>query len=157
MRVEALMLPAVVAIAGAALVLGRYREPPVRTEPGSFDLVEFAPPEVAVLGERTHLKSRLARRVIAERTPLLEAAELFRRANGEGGMQTLVNSVPGRSLREKLCRQVIFYVTTAEVEMERQGRARPGPLVSAALQAEFDRRLAAGGFPPDPEEVRALP
>jgi hypothetical protein len=152
MRVEALKLLAGVAVAGAALLVREYRQPPpVRTEARSSFMVLSAPPEVAVLVQRAHAKSRLARRVIAERTPLLDAAELFRRANGEDGMLALVDMVEGRSVREKLCRQVIYYVAGAENEMEHEGRVRTGPRVSAELQAELDRRLAAGELPPEPE------
>ena len=113
-------------------------------------LLEPSPPEVAVLERRMRVKSQLARRIVAERTLLLEAAEWFRQANGEDGVESLIRTMAGRSVREKLCRQVVIFVADAEHDMEQEGNAPTGPRVSLELQAEFDQLLAAGAFPPEP-------
>jgi hypothetical protein len=107
-------------------------------------------PEVVAIQHRLELKCRLARQLVFDPVPLLSAAEMFRAANGEGGMDVLVQAVPGRSVREKLCRQVIHFVSGAEWEMACEGRSLPDPRASAALQAELDRLLAAGELPPEP-------
>jgi hypothetical protein len=109
-----------------------------------------APPEIAEIERRSRVKNHLARRVIEERIPLSEAIKLFDTANGEDGTLCLTLSVPGRSTRERLCRQVILYVLSLESEMEQQGRVWTGTRVSEELQADLDRRLAAGEFPPEP-------
>jgi hypothetical protein len=113
-------------------------------------LLQQSPPEVAVLERRIRVKNQLARRVVAERTPLLEAAEWFQQANGEDGMEALIRAMAGRSVREKLCRQVVCFVVDVEEEMEQEGYVPTGPRVSLELRAEFDRLLAAGAFPPEP-------
>ena len=109
-----------------------------------------APPEVAEIEQRTRVKTHLARRVVEERIPLPEAIKLFDVANGEDGTVCLTLSVPGRSNRERLCRQVILYVISLEADMETRGHVWTGPRASDELQADLDRRLAAGEFPPEP-------
>ncbi|MBN9120060.1 MAG: hypothetical protein J0I06_13000 [Planctomycetes bacterium] len=137
------VLGAVVALAGVGVLFcGGRAQTTARHGP--------APPEAAMLEQRSRVKFALARRLIAERPPLLAAAEWFEQVNGEDGTETLVRSVPGRSVREKLCRQVILYVIAVEGELRREGSLPTGPRASEELQAEFDRRLAAGEFPPEP-------
>jgi hypothetical protein len=55
----------------------------------------------------------------------------------------------GRSVREKLCRQVIDYVSVIEDEMAAAGQAPGDPRTSDRLRRELDCRLAAGEFPPE--------
>jgi hypothetical protein len=70
--------------------------------------------------------------------------------NGEDGTALLVRAVRGRSVREKLCRQVIMYVAGAEDDMQQEGHILSDPRVSAELQTELDRLLAVGELPPEP-------
>jgi hypothetical protein len=139
-----------VLFAGVVTLFCVYRAP---THAGRNPHVERGlpvPEEVPVIERRTCVKNQLARRVIAERTPLLEAVEWFRQVNGEVGMDGLIRSIPGRSAREKLCRQVIMFVAGNEAEMERDGYSPSAPRVSVELSAELDRLLAAGALPPEP-------
>jgi hypothetical protein len=126
----------------------------VLEEPPAHQSVIYDPgAEASVIRQRILIKRQLAERVLTERIPLLEAAELFRQANGPDGLDGLARSrVPGRSVREKLCRQVIGYVEMAEEDRAAAGRARPHPLVSGVLRAELERRIAAGEFPPDSDD-----
>ena len=143
-------LCAVVALTGAVAVAWAYRAPaPARPVPHE-SLLCPVPSEAQASLYRMRVKSLLARRVLAERIPLLEAAELFRRANGEDGLAALVRSTPGRSVREKLCRQVISYAAVAEAEMRTEGCTSCVWGVAADLEADFNRRLTAGEFPPEP-------
>jgi hypothetical protein len=141
------MLAATLVGVGVLLYLEYRRPSPGRTARWT----ELSPPnEGLVIQHRVIAKNQLARRIVAERIPLLEAAEMFRQMNGEEGM-ALVTSVPGgRSVREKLCRQVIRYVSVAETDLENEGQIVTGPRVSDALKDELDRRIAAGEFPPEP-------
>jgi hypothetical protein len=116
-----------------------------KREPVS-SLLSPIPPESLAIQERWRVKRDLARRVIAERIPLLEAAALFRRANGEDGLQNLALTYPGESLHRLICRQVLDYVETLEREMEQEGHTWTGPRVSECLRREFSRRTAAGEF-----------
>jgi hypothetical protein len=148
-------LPIFALLVFAGLAIGSlfcldYRKPRSarRPAPPIFG-VQPPPPEAVVLERRTRAKSLLARRVIAERIPLLDAAEMFREANGEEGMR-LVATVRGRSVREKLCRQVISFVCGAETEMEEDGHTPAGSRASVVLEKELGLRIAAGEFPPDP-------
>ena len=109
-----------------------------------------APAEVEAIDSRLRAKNQLARRIATERMPILKAAELFRQANGEDGLAALVYSVPGRSVREKLCRQVIDFVRAAERDFQREGHPLSTPHVSVELQADLDRLLVAGELPPEP-------
>jgi hypothetical protein len=111
-------------------------------------VVSPAPPETIEKQQRWRIKRDLTRRIMNERISLLEAAELFREANGEDGMYSLTLSNPNRSLRELLCRQVIDYVVTVEREWECEGRVCSGTRLSEELQHELDQRIAAGEFPP---------
>jgi hypothetical protein len=141
MRQSIIPLLVFVTLAAALLLCVERRKPAPRPE---WALESNPAGHEAVAAQRRSLMlHRLARRIIAERIPLLEAAELFREANGKAGLEALVRAMPGRSLREKLCRQVIHFVV-AETE------AATAPRVSEALQDELDRRLVAGEFPPEP-------
>lgn len=142
-------LCAVVALTGAVAVAWAYRAPaPARPVPHESQLCP-APPEAQASWQRGRVKRQLARRVIAERIPLPEAAELFRRANGEDGLVVLARGTSGRSMREKLCHQVIMYTAEAEAEMRAEGWTSCA-WDTAELEADFKRRLAAGEFPPEP-------
>lgn len=140
----------VIAAAGAALCFHGRSAPPGGGRAQRTNLVHPASPECEIMHRRGLVKCRLARRIAAERTPLPVAVEWFDRANGDDGMEALARFVPGRSVREKLCRQVIEYVVLAEAEWQQEGGSLPEPRASAELQAELDRRLAAGEFPPEP-------
>jgi hypothetical protein len=146
---------AVLKSVSVALVLGAvavlYTGRPARRPAPAPTLVSRPSPEQMAFEQRALVRAHLARRVVAERIPLLEAAELFGQANGEAGMANLVRFMPGRSVREKLCRQVVDYVAAAEDEMARGGHVWTGPRLSEQFRGELDRRLAAGEFPPDPE------
>ncbi|MBN9120059.1 MAG: hypothetical protein J0I06_12995 [Planctomycetes bacterium] len=153
MRLMTLVVLGAAVAAAAAISLCQHLRPagtgcPQRQRP--TELVLPVSPEVTAIERRTLVKCQLARRAVTERTSLLAAAEWFEQVNGEDGMEALVRTIPGRSVREKLCRQVIVYVISAEDEMEREGALPTGPRASEELQAEFDRRLAAGEFPPEP-------
>jgi hypothetical protein len=143
-------LGVVVLFAGVVTLFCVYRAP---THAGRNPHAERGlrvPEEVEVIERRTRVKNQLTRRVIADRTPLLEAAEWFRLANGEDGMDDTIRCIKGRSAREKLCRQVILFVAGNEAEMEREGHSPSAPRVSVELSAELDRLLAAGALPPEP-------
>lgn len=111
-------------------------------------IVHPAPPESLAMQQRWRVKSDLARRIITERIPLLEAAKLFGEVNGEDGLQNLTLAHPERSVHELLCRQAVGYVEAEERQMEREGYTFGDPRVSRELRREFDRRMAAGEFPP---------
>lgn len=150
MRIVVLKLLIVgLAVAGASLAW-KHREAVLEKNSQRSNVLQGVPPEAAAIEQRTLAKRQLARRLLAERTPLLDAAELFNLVNGEEGTLHLTRSVPGRSLREKLCRQVISYVECAERDMECEGYPRAAVPVSDELQRELDRRLAAGEFAADP-------
>ena len=154
MRSATFTLPTAIVVMVIGVLLVRPNcGPSCRTkreqEPVS-SLLAPAPPETLVLRERWRIKKDLARRITAERIPLLEAAELFREANGEDGLHYLSLSNPNHSLHELLCRQVIDYVAAAEREMEAEGRTWIGTRVSEELQRELDLRIAAGQFPRPP-------
>lgn len=137
-----------VALTGVIAITWVHRTPPTRPAAREFHCP--APPEVQSTSRRLVVKEQLARRVVMERMALLEAAELFRRANGEDGLAALARGGPGRSVREKLCRQVVAYAVGAEAEMRAEGYTSCVWGVAADLEAEFQRRLAAGDFPPEP-------
>lgn len=134
-------------LTGLVAVAWAYRTPPVRhgTATGR---VSPAAPEAEASSCRSVVKHQLIRQVLAGRVPLLDAAELFRRANGGDGLVGLVRGMPGRSVREKLCYQVIRYALAAETEMLADGHEPNG--WRTELEAEFVRRNAAGEFPPEP-------
>jgi hypothetical protein len=100
--------------------------------------------------KRWRIRRDLTQQILRERIALLDAAELFRQANGEDGMLNLILTGPGQSVREKLCWQVISSVSDMESEWEREGRLFTGPRLSEEMQAELARRRAGGEFPPDP-------
>jgi hypothetical protein len=137
-----------VVLTGVVAVAWAHRSRPVW--PAATQLVCRRPPESQVIVARTVVKNQLARRVSVERMPLLDAVESFRRANGEDGLECVTRGLPGRSVQEKLCRQVIRYVSAAEAEMRAEGWTSDAPGYAAELEAEFERRLAAGEFPPEP-------
>lgn len=110
-----------------------------------------AAPEIAEMQQRIRIKNDIARRVIEQRIPLPEAIKLFDTVNGGDGTANVILFLPGRSMRERLCHQVILYVRSVESEMERGGHVWSDPRASDELQADFDRRLAAGEFPPEPD------
>jgi hypothetical protein len=139
-----------VAAGAAGFLVAAFREPTPGPREAQGDRATRTPHEVKVMQLRTQAKHDLARRVIAERTALLVAAEEFYTANGDEGMLNLLRTVPGRSVREKLCRQVIAYVRASECEMEREGHRWTDPRPSASLQRELDELLAAGKLPPEP-------
>lgn len=93
-----------------------------------------------------HASSRAKRdaafRVIRDRLSLLEAAELFRVANGPEGVKRL-NLLPGRTIRERLCRQVIWYVTVIEAERTGAGEGTHEASHVASLMKELERLQAA--------------
>lgn len=143
-------LIAPVAIAGVILFFWDDRLGS-RAESTRPETVLSAPPEVETANRRTAVKCHLARRAVVERQSLLELAELFDQVNGEEGTRILLlHSMPGRSIREKLCRQVITFVRIAERDLQEEGHSLAEPLLSTTLQDEFDRRRAAGEFPPEP-------
>jgi hypothetical protein len=151
MRLSDLAPAAFVVLAAGALFGPACRKPTAAplVVPSSEIALE-PPPEVVAIQRRTLAKRQLAFRIIAERTALLEAAEMFRLANGEDGMDCLArNGTQECSIREKLCRQVIEYVSVAEAELESAGQAPIGPPLSALFQDELDCRLAAGAFGPE--------
>ena len=151
MRSTVLAISAAAAVAVGLICSWEHWRPPVRSRvPQDPTVLIETPDEVRLLQYRSQAKARLAQRVIAERIPLPEAAELFREANGEAGMANLRCGMYGRSVREKLCRQVIMFVAAAEYEMELAGQSGARPPVSGVLREELDRRLAAGEFPPEP-------
>jgi hypothetical protein len=148
-------LPAVAVVMLAVLLVRPDCGPAgcrAKREPVS-KLLSPVPPESLAIQERWRVKRDLARRVIAERIPLLESAALFRRANGEDGLQNLAAIHPGESLHKLICRQVIDYVDTREREMEQEGHTWTGPRVSECLRREFDLRAAAGEFSPAAEHA----
>jgi hypothetical protein len=148
-RVPFHTLAAPVVIAGVILYFWDSRGAP-RTE-RTRSHAEQLPPEVEATNRRTAVKNHLARRAVIERQSLLEVAELFDQVNGEEGTKILMRpTLPGRSIREKLCRQVIAFVRIAEHNLQNEGHSSSEPLLSVAMQAELDRRLAAGEFPPEP-------
>ena len=138
-------------LGASTLVVGMILLPPRAEAPrrGSW-LVAPSPPEVALLDNRLRVKNQMARRIVVDRTPLLEAAEWFRQVNDEDGIEGLIRTTPGRSVREKLCRQVIRFVVTAEEEMGQEGYSLSASSASAELSAELDRLLVAGALPPEP-------
>jgi hypothetical protein len=151
MRLSDLATVAFVVLAAGAL-LGSACRKPTAAPPlvPSSEIVVERPPEVVAIERRTLAKRQLAFRIVAERTPLLEAAEMFRRANGEDGMDRLARNIAMTgSIREKLCRQVIEYVFVAEAEMESAGHAPIDPPLSALFRDELDHRLVAGEFAPE--------
>jgi hypothetical protein len=114
------------------------------------------PEEVLAAQRRSRVKIELAQRIVVERLGLLEAAELFRLANGDAGLRNLTCApVPGRSAREKLCEQVISWVELAESDLADAGHRIPEPRPSELLRAELECRIRAGEFPPDPDEREA--
>jgi len=145
------MLSGTVAVVATALLFHtECVSIPAKSRSHSIE-VSPVPPEATAIGRRTDAKLQLARRLIIERLPLLDVAEQFAVVNGEYGMRDLIVGGQGRSVREKLCRQVIVYVILVEEEMKEEGHSWSGPRVSEELQRELDRRLAAGEFPPEPE------
>jgi hypothetical protein len=135
---------------GAGLVSClEWRRPP-DVVPRS-ELLQTSTPDYDAFVLRCDAKRVLARRIIAERIPLGPAADLFFEANGERGRSLVARAGRGRSFREKQCRQVIDFVCVAEAEMAEEGTPPVDPPVSAVLQNELDRMLAAGELPPDPE------
>jgi hypothetical protein len=151
MRLSDFATVAFVVLAVGVLLCPACRKPPAQPRPApASETVSEPPPVLTTIESRTVAKRQLAHRVIAERIPLLEAAEMFRLANGEDGMQRLTWQITmGATMRERLCRQVIAYVSGVEDDMEAAGHAPTNPPVSALLQAELDRRLAAGEFAPE--------
>lgn len=87
-------------------------------------------------------KREAALRVIRERLPLLEAAGLFRAANGSAGLQRLRTALPGETVLEQLCRQVISYV--AAIEAEPTGPVPEGPAYTPVLAGELEQLRADG-------------
>jgi hypothetical protein len=139
---------------GTAAVCGiEWRNPSAADRDQQIYRISSPAPEADAARRRIGVKNNLARRIIAERIALLEAVDLFYDANGEDGINAVARSIPGHSIREKLCRQVIGYVGSVETELEREGgTGLSDPRWSAVLRAEFDRLLAAGEFPPEPGE-----
>ncbi|HEY1189817.1 MAG TPA: hypothetical protein VGE74_19365 [Gemmata sp.] len=123
--------------------LSTERGPCVRT-------VEPPGPAVDAVAARTRAKRTLALQIIRHRTPLLDAAEQFRQANGPDGMNSLNASVLGCSLREKLCHQVVAFVATIESELLARDRLPWGASHATALREELARLRAAGAFVADP-------
>lgn len=151
MRQTALTMLAGTALGAVVVFCVEWHRPPCAT--GEPRVGRYLPPDPGcdAIRHRLIVKDRLARRIIVERIALLEAAELFRAANGDDGLVALARGIPGHSIREKLCIQVINYVFSVENDMARDGEPLPsGPRWSAVLRAEFDRRRAAGEFPPEP-------
>ena len=153
MRQTALVILAAILVGAGVVTLCcqscKPRSIPHGKQPRS--ITEPAPAQTQMYEERSRMKIGLAQRIIAERIPLLDAAEMFRHANEGDAMHNLLRGTPGRSVREKLCRQAISFVSAVEAETEFAEPASPGRPVSTVLQAELDRRIAAGEFPPDPE------
>lgn len=152
MRSTTFTLPAAVVVVLAGVLLLRPVSGPScwkkqERERNSSVLIP-SPPEVEAIQRRCLIKRDLARRIIAERLPLLQAAELFREVNGEDGLHTLALTGLDRSINELLCRQVIEYLATEEREMEQAGCVWTGTRWSEELRQDFDRRMAAGEFPP---------
>ena len=107
--------------------------------------VQPRPPEAQRLACRWEAKMRMARRVIAERIPLLMATELFREVIGEDGMGAIV--APGDTSRERLCRHVIACVQAAEMELDYAGctpAARGRPYCSRRNWAPSSRPARSG-------------
>lgn len=138
-----------VALTGAVAITWAHRTPLARHI--SHTRLQSPPaPEADAAARRSLVKYQLVRQLVAQRVPLLEAVEQFRRANGEDGLASLRVGQPGRSVREKLCRQVISYAQVAEAEMRNEGQLPTSSRVTEEWQTEFDDRLTAGEFPPEP-------
>lgn len=134
-------------LTGLVAVAWAHRTPPARTgaAPGRFSPPT---PEAEASACRSSVKHQLIRQVLDGRMPLLDAAELFRRANGDDGLTSLVRGLPGRSVREKLCYQVVRYALAAETDIRASGHEPNG--WGTELEAEFALRCATGEFPPEP-------
>jgi len=148
-KIAVLKLLCAVLVVATVFVALRDSRSAARARRGAVIPALPAPPEIAEIEQRTRVKYHLARRVVEEHIPLLEAIKLFDAANGEDGTVCLTLSVPGRSVWEKRCRQVILYALSVENDMESRGHVWTGVRVSKELQADLDRRLAAGEFPPE--------
>jgi hypothetical protein len=151
MRVSKCLILLFATMAVGLLLCLKFPRPRTAAQGSPYStLLSPPPPEVEEVVRRLRTKRLLARRVIEEKVPLLEAAELFRAANGERGMRTLL-AIPGRSERERLCRQVIIYVAQREEELKAEGQTPAEPAASVLLERELTRRMAAGEFPPEPQ------
>ena len=143
------LLCVAVTITAAVAITWAYRNPPAYRAPRAQFHAPPAP-ESSAAAHRARVKGQLARQLVAQRVPLLYAVEQFRLANDEDGLAVLTVGMRGRSVREKLCRQVISYARVAEAEMRDQGHLPSSSRVAEEWQAEFDCRLGAGEFPPEP-------
>lgn len=101
-------------------------------------VIQILPPSSsfpAILA-RTKAKNEVALEVVAGRVSLVEAASLFEQIQQNEAPENL-ETIPGQSHNEKLCRQVILYVR----EAERQTNGEGG--VAGRLEKELTYRLAA--------------
>jgi hypothetical protein len=89
---------------------------------------------------RLAIKREVAQRVLAEEMTLLEAAAQFRKANQLPG-QVADHSlafVPGRTEEERLCRQVIAWVSSTSGQQDSDQEA-----TVARLNSELDEHLVS--------------
>jgi hypothetical protein len=102
------------------------------------------PEEVAIALKRGRAKAAVIARVRAGELTLFEAAAWFRWLNSEPASAPDAHwrLLPGASLDEKLCRQVICW---AESETAAQGSVREGETMADRLRAELARHLAEHG------------
>ncbi|HJZ58649.1 MAG TPA: hypothetical protein VKE74_27150 [Gemmataceae bacterium] len=123
--------------------LGRLLGDPRAESPGRHSIPCQPPLEAhAEYMARSRAKNVVADAVLAGRLSLIDAAAAFHRIDGEKVPQ-IVAMIPGRSLKEKLCREVIFYVSVNEYTTSGSDD------VTRRLEEELECRLAAGEFGPE--------
>jgi hypothetical protein len=138
-----LLLLTLALVGAAAAVVGRRAAEPNRPDPSPIDEVDDIAAERAheVITLRVIAKRHIARETAAGARPLLQAATLFRVLNRHPPALLMGDhpSLRGRSEEERLCWQVIRYVTNLEGDW-------PAAVAAAArLEAELQEGLRRHG------------
>jgi hypothetical protein len=145
-----LLLLTLALVGAAAAVVGRRAAEPNRPDLSPIDEVDDIAAERAheVITLRSIAKQHIAREAAAGARPLVQAATLFRALNRHPPAVIPVSPIflDGPSDEERLCRQVMRYVTNLQVDW-------PEAVAAAArLEAELQEELRRHGAVqlPDP-------
>jgi hypothetical protein len=118
----------------------------------AFDFLSSPPDErCQQITHRVRMKEAIAQQVADGELSLIEAAVLFRRLRAAGSTYTdnSWQELPGNSEGEKLCRQVIFWVTS---DLSGSPREDLLPALQTRLEKELERLLARDGVVHLPSE-----
>jgi hypothetical protein len=142
-------IPCLVAVVMLAVVFVSYQEDAVNVwyefvAPGTWRTMSPPRADLAEFMARQESRDAVGREVLAGRLSLVEAAAECHRINGSRSTE-IVRWCPGKSLEERLCRQVIHGVQSLEsmdglpatvsdrLAVELEGRRSSGTLIGAVV------------------------